>query len=79
MSSEQDIYALAGKILKVVETKEEKIRKTCILCVEGLYADNIGHKQWYLEQILLVLSATIKVNTGPEWDPGVPPGDVNVI
>jgi len=55
------------------------VTKIIELCFEGLHEDGGHHKQWYLEEILkLITSTQIYENLKSdekygEWEPGVAP------
>lgn len=45
------------------------------LCLAGLYTDGAHHKQWYLEQILMLVGFDLKSLQRQDyaWDEGIPP------
>jgi hypothetical protein len=53
------------------EELAERDRKIEQLCLDALHTDGAHHKQWFLEQILLVL---LEVEGGvSDWEPGIAP------
>jgi len=70
----------AGYLLKTsyqwVENPEVVYQKIKNLVVEGLTTDGEHHKQWYLEQVLIILGVDLedlRTNGYTFWDKGIAP------